>query len=126
MPQQVWLITGTSSGFGLELALAVAATGAATIGTVRSRSKSADAVEKLENAGVRVLVLDASLDALTVKGVAQQAESIHGRVDVLVNNAGFSVIGAVEDFRYVLLDHANEHSYVCSGKEPKRSWLKLL
>ena len=98
MAPSVWLVTGASSGFGLHICLAAAATGAQVIGTVRSRTKSADAVEKLENASVRVVELDVSKDAATVKAAAKKAEAINGHIDVLINNAGFSVLGAVEDF----------------------------
>ncbi|KAL9083327.1 MAG: hypothetical protein Q9159_005834 [Coniocarpon cinnabarinum] len=94
----VWLVTGASSGLGLEIALHARHTGARVVGTVRSRTKSAAAVQKLEAAGVTVVELDTSKGAEEVKSRAKLAEEVYGCVDVLVNNAGYSVVGALEDF----------------------------
>ena len=94
---QVWLITGVSSGFGTEIALKALQAGEKVIGTVRSRHRASDAVKKIEDAGGKVLELDVT-DAAACSKVFKQAESIHSRVDVLVNNAGMSWLGPVEDF----------------------------
>jgi NAD(P)-dependent dehydrogenase (short-subunit alcohol dehydrogenase family) len=94
---QVWLITGVSSGLGTEIALKALQAGEKVIGTVRSRQRAADAVKKIEDAGGKVLELDVT-DASACSSVFKQAECIHGRIDVLVNNAGMSWLGAVEDF----------------------------
>lgn len=94
----VWLVTGASSGFGLEISLAALAAGHKVVGTVRSKGKSATAVQKLESAGARTVELDVAQGAATVKVVAEQIEGVYGRVDVCVNNAGYSLLGALEDF----------------------------
>ena len=96
--QEVWLVTGASSGFGLEIALAALSRGFTVVGTVRSKSKSAEAVRRLETAGGETIELDVSHDEATIAGLAHQVEGRHGRIDVLVNNAGYSLLGAVEDF----------------------------
>jgi NAD(P)-dependent dehydrogenase (short-subunit alcohol dehydrogenase family) len=95
---QVWFITGVSTGFGLEIALQVLKHGSRVIGTVRSRERAAGAVEQIESQGGHVLELDVT-HADACWDVWSQAEKIHGRVDVLCNNAGMSYLGAIEDFR---------------------------
>ncbi|KAH8433967.1 putative short chain oxidoreductase/dehydrogenase [Aspergillus melleus] len=96
MAPLVWFITGGSSGFGYQLALHALAAGHNVIATVRSTTKSADAVQGIESRGGKVIELDVT-KAETVPDVVKKAESIYGRVDVLVNNAGYSLLGAIED-----------------------------
>lgn len=93
--QLVWLITGTSSGFGRDLAIAALNRGDKVIATARGRSlaKLAD----LKNQGADVLELDATSPLETLHGIAKQAIAFHGRVDVLVNNAGYIEVGALEE-----------------------------
>ena len=89
---KTWLITGVSGGLGREIALAALARGDTVVGTVR-KAKDADAFELL---GGHALVLDVTDEAAVKAGVAQ-AEAITGRIDVLVNNAGYGLVGAVEE-----------------------------
>ncbi|KAL1742769.1 hypothetical protein HDZ31DRAFT_83893 [Schizophyllum fasciatum] len=93
--QLVWVITGTSTGLGRELARAALARGDKVIATARARSLAK--LDDLKAAGADVLELDvtAPLDAL--KAVAGQAVAIHGRVDVVVNNAGYILTSAIEE-----------------------------
>ena len=95
--RQVWLITGASSGFGLEIALAALKAGHKIIGSVRSRQKSADAVQRIESAGGKTIELDLSKDAKSIQAGAKQAEGVFGKIDTLINNAGYSLLGAIED-----------------------------
>src|SRR5262249_26790858 len=87
--KKVAIVTGVSSGIGEATARALAAEGYRVFGTVRS----ADA--KLPE-GVERVVLDvrdaASIQA-AIGGVLERA----GRIDVLVNNAGASIVGAIEE-----------------------------
>lgn len=94
---QVALITGTSSGLGTALALAALAAGYRVIGTVRSRRRASAEVDAIEAQGGTVLELDVT-DADACWQVFGEAEEVYGRVDVVVNNAGMSWLGAVEDF----------------------------
>jgi len=88
---KTWLITGVSGGLGREIALAAIARGDTVYGTVR-KAKDADAFELL---GGHALVLDVTDEAAVRKGVAE-VEAV-GKIDVLVNNAGYGLVGAVEE-----------------------------
>ncbi|KAK3169341.1 hypothetical protein OEA41_008724 [Lepraria neglecta] len=92
----VWFITGVSSGLGTEIALQALSSNQRVIGTVRSRTKAASQVSTIENKGGRILELDVT-DAAACPAVFKKAESLYGQINVLVNNAGYSLLGAVED-----------------------------
>ncbi len=90
-----WLITGCSSGLGRQLAEAVAARGDCLVATARS----ADALQELcarYPETVRSIVLDVTRPG-DAAGAVALAESAFGGLDVLVNNAGFGFIGAIEE-----------------------------
>lgn len=94
---QIWFITGVSSGLGLQLTLRALESGFTVFGTVRSRERAAKEVKQIEGKGGKCLELDVT-DPQASFDVFRQAEKLHGRIDVLVNNAGVSWLGAVEDF----------------------------
>ncbi|MGH8112479.1 MAG: SDR family oxidoreductase, partial [Rhodanobacteraceae bacterium] len=94
---QVAIITGTSSGIGLATALTLAKAGLRVIATVRSEPSRTSVLEEAASAGVQldVRLLDVTDDA----SVATAVEGVladHGRVDVLVNNAGVGHRGTLE------------------------------
>jgi short-subunit dehydrogenase len=94
----VVLITGCSSGIGLETALAFARRGDTTVATMRDPAKAGPLGERAEAAGIAVEVeaLDVCDDASVLRAVAA-VEARHGPVDVLVNNAGVPKRRAVRD-----------------------------
>ncbi|KAF9044983.1 hypothetical protein BJ165DRAFT_1474683 [Panaeolus papilionaceus] len=94
-PSLVWLITGTSSGLGRELALAALERGDKVIATTRGRSMHK--LEDLKEKGADTLELEVTSYVDTLKEVAKQAVAIHGRIDVVVNNAGYCQAGTVEE-----------------------------
>ena len=96
----VWFITGVSSGLGTELALKALEADQRVIGTVRSRAKASSQVSTIEHQGGKILELDVT-NADACREIFKKAETQYGKIDVLVNNAGYSVLGAVEDFSYV-------------------------
>lgn len=92
---KTWLITGCSSGLGRQLAEAVAARGDQLVATARSTDNLKPLCERYPET-VRSISLDVTRAGDAAKAVAL-AESAFGGLDVLVNNAGFGFIGAVEE-----------------------------
>jgi short-subunit dehydrogenase len=91
----VWLITGCSSGLGLSLSQYALKKGHRVIATSRNPPKTPDLVSGFEKMGGKWMQLDVTSSDLEDR--VQAAELVYGRVDVLVNNAGYSVLGAVEN-----------------------------
>jgi NAD(P)-dependent dehydrogenase (short-subunit alcohol dehydrogenase family) len=91
--ERVWLITGASSGFGRAIAEAALARGDAVVATAR-RTDGLDDLAPGER--VHVLPLDVT-DAAQREAVVAEALERFGRIDVLVNNAGRTQVGAVEE-----------------------------
>jgi NAD(P)-dependent dehydrogenase (short-subunit alcohol dehydrogenase family) len=90
---RVWLITGTSSGFGRAIAEAALSRGDSVVATARR----ADALSELaREERVHVIPLDVTDAAQREAAVAESLERF-GRIDVLVNNAGRTQVGAVEE-----------------------------
>jgi NAD(P)-dependent dehydrogenase (short-subunit alcohol dehydrogenase family) len=93
--QRVWFITGASTGFGRLLAEEVLRTGGKVVATARRLDKVADLEAKYPKAA-KALALDVT-DAGQVDSAVTQAFAEFGQVDVLVNNAGYGVAGAIEE-----------------------------
>jgi len=91
----VWLITGCSTGFGRELARLVLARGWRAVVTARDASKVADLVAGHDDQAIAV-ALDVT-DRAQIDVAVAAAIARFGRIDVLVNNAGFGYLGAVEE-----------------------------
>ena len=91
----VWLITGCSTGFGRELARLVLARGWRAVVTARDASKVADLVAGHDDQAIAV-ALDVT-DRAHIDVAVAAAIARFGRIDVLVNIAGFGYLGAVEE-----------------------------
>ncbi len=96
--QKVAVITGSSSGIGLESALLLARNGYKTYATMRSLEKDTSIKTAVQNEGlpIRVVQLDVT-DESSVKNAIGHIISEVGRIDILVNNAGYGLGGALED-----------------------------
>ena len=92
---QVWLITGSSRGLGRALADAVLAAGHKLLATARDPSQLTDVAERFGH-HVRVFALDVTDFSAAQRAVAAAVETF-GRLDVLVNNAGYGNVGPIED-----------------------------
>jgi NAD(P)-dependent dehydrogenase (short-subunit alcohol dehydrogenase family) len=92
---RVWFITGSSSGLGRALAEAVLERGDAAAATARSVEALADLAGRFGDR-VRPLALDVT-DPGSIRAAVQEALRTFGHVDVVVNNAGFGLLGAVEE-----------------------------
>jgi len=91
---RVWFITGASRGLGARIAEAALAQGDAVVATARQ----AAAIEQRFGAqpGLLAVALDVTDEAQAARAVAVALDRF-GRIDVLVNNAGFGLLGAVEE-----------------------------
>src|ERR1700761_8982190 len=88
----VALVTGASSGMGKDFALRLIAKGYTVYGAARRTDRMAD----IEAAGGQVIALDIADDA-SVTACVDRIVREQGRIDVLINNAGYGQFGALED-----------------------------
>jgi NAD(P)-dependent dehydrogenase (short-subunit alcohol dehydrogenase family) len=91
----VWLVTGCSTGFGRELARILIGRGYRVVATARDPGAVADLVA-LNPKNALALRLDVSKPA-DAEGAADAAIGRFGRIDVLVNNAGYGYLAAIEE-----------------------------
>lgn len=96
--KKVWFITGSSSGLGRILTEAILLKGEIVVATARTPSKLQDLINKYQEQ-ILVLELDVTNQGQIQKAVSD-AISKFGRIDVLVNNAGFGITGATEAFTH--------------------------
>jgi len=92
---QVWLITGSSRGLGRALAEATLVAGHRLVATARDPARLADLVERYPDQ-IRPLALDVTDPHAACDAVSAAIESF-GRLDVLVNNAGYGNVRPIED-----------------------------
>lgn len=93
--QKVWLVTGTSKGLGLHLIKLLLSQGHKVIAT----SRNTDALEKEITSFKENLFpvkLDITSDTAVKKAIDESIEKL-GRIDVVVNNAGYSLVGSMEE-----------------------------
>src|SRR5579862_5002674 len=90
-PSKAVLITGCSSGIGRATALWLAGKG----WTVYASARRPESIAELADAGCRTLTLDVT-DEESMRAAVAQVEREHGAVGVLINNAGYSQSGPVE------------------------------
>ncbi len=96
--KKVALVTGSSSGIGLETALALARDGYHTIASMRDIGKAGELeyAAKKENLSIDVIELDVDKEEAIVSAI-KKVVTDSGRLDVLVNNAGYGQFGCTED-----------------------------
>ena len=104
--EKVALVTGSSSGIGFETALLLSKSGFHTYASMRNLEKSKNITEivNTENLPLRVIQLDVN-DDISVKNAINKIIAENGRIDVLINNAGYGLFSPIED---ITLDQVKE------------------
>ena len=103
MPQRTWVITGVSSGFGRHITDQLLNRGDRVIGTVRDTRKVTDLIKRYPQA-FHAEVLDMT-DTAAIRDLVERSFAQHGRIDVIISNAGYGLFGAAEE----LTDEQVEH-----------------
>ncbi|KAM0342422.1 hypothetical protein ACHAPU_009609 [Fusarium lateritium] len=93
MSSPVWFISAASSGFGHDIALHALNLGHTVIATARSASR----IQDLADAGAHTLAFDVTSPLSDLEAIAKDVYAKHGRVDYLINAAGYILDGAVEE-----------------------------
>ncbi|KAI1143622.1 putative short chain oxidoreductase/dehydrogenase [Hypoxylon sp. FL0543] len=109
---QVWLITGASRGLGLEITKAALKAGHKVIACYRNKSKIANTFAEIEALGGTWLQLDVA--GKDVESQVQSAIAQHGRIDVLVNNAGYGMLGSIEETSVEQIDAIFKTNFIGS------------
>ncbi|KKI89566.1 short-chain dehydrogenase [Bacillus sp. SA1-12] len=99
MDKQIAVITGASSGFGFMTSLELAKCGYFVIATMRNIEKSSQLLKRAEELGVYDLIHIHELDVTSQASINRWRDFMKtlGRIDVLINNAGFAGAGFVEE-----------------------------
>lgn len=92
---KTWIVTGSSRGLGRSIAEAVLGAGDNLVATARRTAPLDDLAEKYGDR-VRLVTLDVT-DADAARGAVQAAVDAFGRLDVVVNNAGYADMAPIED-----------------------------
>jgi NAD(P)-dependent dehydrogenase (short-subunit alcohol dehydrogenase family) len=111
---KIAVVTGSSSGIGLLTAIELAANGYRVVATMRDLGRSGRLQEAAQKAGGVERIDQRQLDVTDFDAIAGVVDGIvrdHGRIDVLVNNAGFSTAGFVEDTPLSELRHQMETNF---------------
>ena len=96
--EKVALVTGSSSGIGFETSLALARNGFHTFATMRDLGKDEKIKQIIEKEDLSIEILELDVDSEeSVNRAIKTVSEKNGRIDVLVNNAGYGMWGTVED-----------------------------
>jgi NAD(P)-dependent dehydrogenase (short-subunit alcohol dehydrogenase family) len=94
MASQVWFVTGASRGLGFAIAQAVLEKGGAVVAAARNASRA----EQVLGPSDRVFAVSVDVtDRASIQRAADTAVARFGKIDVIVNNAGYGLMGAVEE-----------------------------
>ena len=97
--KKVAVVTGSSTGIGLETSLALARNGFLTCATMRDLKKSVEieSIARKENIPINLFEMNVDDNDSVDKAITKIVNE-YGRLDILVNNAGYGLFGAMEDF----------------------------
>ena len=101
--KRTWFITGVSSGFGREMTEQLLENNETVIGTVRDKQKVTDLLEKYPET-FDCCILDVT-NTNAIHEVVQTSFEKQGKIDVIINNAGYGLFGAAEELSDEQVDH---------------------
>src|SRR6266496_102620 len=102
MPEKIALITGSSSGFGLLTSIELAKAGFHVVASMRDPGRREQLDQAAAAANVAGMIEVRALDVTRFEAIPAFVDAAvrdYGRIDVLVNNAGFAVAGFAEDIK---------------------------
>jgi 2-deoxy-D-gluconate 3-dehydrogenase len=116
---RVALVTGGNGGIGLGMAEGLAGAGASVVVAGRNEGKNRDAVQRLEGLGAEASAVAVDVtDEASCRKMFESVAERHGRLDVLVNNAGTNIRKQPEDYTleewHAVLDTNLTSAFVCS------------
>jgi NAD(P)-dependent dehydrogenase (short-subunit alcohol dehydrogenase family) len=100
---RTWFITGVSSGFGYEMTKQLLEKGNSVVGTVRNTKKVEELIKQYPDR-FDCRILDVT-DVSAVHKTVDEAFARHGKIDVIVSNAGYGLFGAAEELTDEEVDH---------------------
>lgn len=100
---KTWLITGVSSGFGYEMTKILLEKGDTVIGTVRNTAKVENLIKQYPDT-FDCRLLDVT-DVAAVQQTVKESFEKHGKIDVVVSNAGYGLFGCVEELSDEEINH---------------------
>jgi NAD(P)-dependent dehydrogenase (short-subunit alcohol dehydrogenase family) len=103
MNTHTWLITGVSSGFGYEMTRQLLERGDTVIGTVRNQDKVQGLIDQYPGT-FDCRILDVT-DVPAIHTLVDDAYAKHGKIDVIVSNAGYGLFGCAEELSDAEIDH---------------------
>jgi NAD(P)-dependent dehydrogenase (short-subunit alcohol dehydrogenase family) len=103
MNTHTWLITGVSSGFGYEMTRQLLERGDTVIGTVRNQDKVQGLIDQYPGT-FDCRILDVT-DVPAIHTLVDDAYAKHGKIDVIVSNAGYGLFGCAEELNDAEIDH---------------------
>jgi len=96
--EKIAIVTGTSTGIGYETSLTLARNGFLTYATMRNLDKSVDVTSRADKEDLPLTVLQMNVDNdNSVNDTIERIMNDKGRIDVVVNNAGYALFGAFEE-----------------------------
>lgn len=103
MEKRKWLITGVSSGFGYEMTKQLLESGNTVIGTVRNSARVQDIIKQYPDS-FDCMILDVT-NVPAIHKTVDDAFLKHGKIDVVVSNAGYGLFGCAEELSDEEIDH---------------------
>src|SRR6266511_3031385 len=109
---KVWFITGAGSGIGAGTAKAALQAGDRVVATGRNLDKVRNAYHAVASDNIAFVQLDVAQEA-HAKAAVEEAMKQFGRIDVLVNNAGYSLLGNFEDLTTADIERQLATNFYC-------------